>query len=252
MFISSIFFSLMAFLLKLLYLNSQVTTYEVTYWQSIMMIFLNMVLFKAYKKDHLEVPRGLRTTVIVRGFTGFVGMSGFYLALEFTDLSKATALYWTNPMFTAFISSVMLNEMLTFLDWMAIFISFAGIIVIENPWSIHTLIETSSELVTTQNLIGSSAAIIGAVFFAVSQMQTRKLGKKVHFLVPPFYQAIVSAFIAPLLMFIMLRYRQTDTTTYGYYELGMVVLLSLSMFVAQVFQTKSYQNDKAGRVAPVN
>jgi drug/metabolite transporter (DMT)-like permease len=83
-------------------------------------------------------------------------------------------------------------------------------------------------------------------------MQTRKLGKRVHFLVPPFYQAIVSAFIAPLLMFIMLRYRQSETTTYGYYELGMVVLLSLSMFVAQIFQTKSYQNDKAGRVAPVN
>jgi len=38
-------------------------------------------------------------------------------------------------------------------------------------------------------------------------MQTRKLGKKVHFLVPPFYQAIFSAFIAPLIMFIMLRYR---------------------------------------------
>lgn len=55
-----------------------------------------------------------------------------------------------------------------------------------------------------------------------------------------------------MLMFIMLRYRQSETTTYGYYELGMVVLLSLSMFAAQVFQTKSYQNDKAGRVAPVN
>jgi drug/metabolite transporter (DMT)-like permease len=235
MLISSLFFSMMAFLLKLLYINSEVTTYEVTYWQSLIMIFLNMVLFRVYKKDHMEVPKGLRNTIILRGFTGFVGMSGFYLALEFTDLSKATALYWTNPMITALISSCMLHEILTFLDWLAIFVSFAGIIVIENPWTISTLIETTSETVSTQSLIGSSAAIIGAVFFAVSQMQTRKLGKRVHFLVPPFYQAIVSAFIAPLLMFIMLRYRTTETTTYGIYELGMVVLISLSMFVAQIF-----------------
>lgn len=32
MLISAIFFSLMAFVLKMLYLNSNVSTYEVTYW----------------------------------------------------------------------------------------------------------------------------------------------------------------------------------------------------------------------------
>ena len=100
--------------------------------------------------------------------------------------------------------------------------------------------------------LGSLAAIGGAISFSISQMQTRKLGKKVHFLVPPFYQAIFSAFVAPLIMFIMLRYRQNETTRYGWYEFWMLVLISLSQFIAQVFQTKSYQNDKAGRVAPVN
>lgn len=78
------------------------------------------------------------------------------------------------------------------------------------------------------------------------------MGKKVHFLVPPFYQAIFSAFVAPLIMFIMLRYRQNETSHYGWYEVWMLVLISLLLFTSQVFQTKSYQNDKAGRVAPVN
>lgn len=32
----------------------------------------------------------------------------------------------------------------------------------------------------------------------------------------------------------------------------MLILISLLLFTSQVFQTKSYQNDKAGRVAPVN
>ncbi len=57
MLISAMFFSLMAFLLKLLYLNSHCSTYEVTYWQSIIMMVLNFSLFKVYSKDHLLVPQ---------------------------------------------------------------------------------------------------------------------------------------------------------------------------------------------------
>ena len=56
MFISALFVSLMAFLLKLLYLNSNCSTYEVTYWQSIIMMVLNFSLFKVYSKDHMLVP----------------------------------------------------------------------------------------------------------------------------------------------------------------------------------------------------
>jgi drug/metabolite transporter (DMT)-like permease len=36
-------------------------------------------------------------------------------------------------MFTALISSCWLKEMLSLVDWAAIFVSFAGIIVIQNP-----------------------------------------------------------------------------------------------------------------------
>ena len=53
-------------------------------------------------------------------------------------------------------------------------------------------------------------------------------------------------------MFVMLRYRQDLTTKYGWYEFWMLIANSLTLFVAQIFQTKAYQNDKAGRIAPVN
>lgn len=63
-------------------------------------------------------------------------------------------------------------------------------------------------------------------------MQTRKLGKKVHFLVVPFYQAIFSAFIAPVLMIFQIRYRASATTVYGWYEVLMIILISICMFLA--------------------
>lgn len=79
--ISSLAYTLMAFLLKLLYIKSSVSTFEVTYWQSIMMAFLNFFLFKAYTQDHLKVPMNMRRTLVLRSIFGFFGMTGYYLAL---------------------------------------------------------------------------------------------------------------------------------------------------------------------------
>ena len=128
--ISSAAYTLMAFTLKNLYLKSSVSTFEVTYWQSIVMGVLNFSLFKVYGKDHLQVPRNMRTTLILRSIFGFLGTIGYYLALQYTDLSKATILFWTNPVFTAIIAYFMINEHLNFIDWLAIFVSFFGILVI--------------------------------------------------------------------------------------------------------------------------
>lgn len=94
------------------------------------MMALNFILFKVYQKDHMDVPNNMRATLILRAVSGFFGMTGYYLALQYTDLSKATTLYWTNPVFTAVISYLWINESLNFVDWLAIFISFFGIIVI--------------------------------------------------------------------------------------------------------------------------
>lgn len=48
MLVAAMFFSLMAFILKLLYLHSDINTYEVSYWQSMIMGILNFFLFKMY------------------------------------------------------------------------------------------------------------------------------------------------------------------------------------------------------------
>ena len=240
-------FTASAFLLKYFYLNSQISTYEFTYWNSIVMGALNLFLFKTYQKDHMLVRDDMRSTLIIRSICAFLGTTGFYLALQYTDLSKATALYWTNPMITAVLSYFIINESLSFIDWLAILCSFIGILIIQNPWTKLSDVNRSFD-----DNMGALAAVGGAIFYAIAQMQTRKLGKKVHFLIPPFYQAIFSAFISPLLMILFLRYRTAHTTNYGLFECLMIVLISICLFGAQVFTTKAFQNDKAGRIAPVN
>jgi drug/metabolite transporter (DMT)-like permease len=218
-------FTVCAFLLKLLYMNSNINTYEFTYWNSIVMGILNLCLFKLNNKDHLLVRDDMRTTLVLRSICAFIGATGFYLALQYTDLSKATVLYWTNPMMTAMLSYFWINEALSFVDWLAIFVSFAGILVIQNPW--EKFANTGRSMDDT---MGAIAALVGAVFYAIAQMQTRKMGKKVHFLITPLYQAVFSAFIAPLLMIVFLRYRTAHTTLYGWYEIVMIIIISVFMF----------------------
>ena len=60
MFISAAFFTASAAMLKVLYLNSDISTYEFTYWQSIVIGVLNLFWFKMYHKDHLLVRDDMR------------------------------------------------------------------------------------------------------------------------------------------------------------------------------------------------
>jgi hypothetical protein len=81
MFISAAFFTASAALLKYLYLNSAINTYEFTYWQSLVMAALNLFLFKTFNKDHMLVRDDMRTTLIIRSIAAFLGSTGFFLAI---------------------------------------------------------------------------------------------------------------------------------------------------------------------------
>ena len=81
MMISSITAALMAFILKELYLNSNITAFEVTYWQSMIIILVEYVMLKWSKKDIFNVPDGIRITFILRCIAGFLGTLGYFLAL---------------------------------------------------------------------------------------------------------------------------------------------------------------------------
>ena len=54
--ISALFFSIMALLLKVLYTYSEITAYEVTYWQNLLMTIAQYLMMRLVKKDPYAVP----------------------------------------------------------------------------------------------------------------------------------------------------------------------------------------------------
>lgn len=62
--ISSMAFSLMSFALKNLYLHSNVTAYEVTYWQNMLQIVFYYIMVRLRNQDHFKVPNNLRISIV--------------------------------------------------------------------------------------------------------------------------------------------------------------------------------------------
>ena len=79
--LSALFYSVMAFVLKLLYMHSAINAYEVTYWQNIIAVIINYIWLRILQRDPFQVPQGLRYTLILRNFTGFIGITFYYLAI---------------------------------------------------------------------------------------------------------------------------------------------------------------------------
>lgn len=71
-------------------------------------------------------------------------------------------------MMTAVIAYFIINETLNFIDWLAIFVSFFGILVIQNPWARDAMEREAGKEKSIIDTLGSLAALGGAVFFAIA------------------------------------------------------------------------------------
>jgi len=99
-----------------------------------------------------------------------MGITGYYLAIQYIDLSKAAVLYWTNPMMTAVIAYFWLHEAVSCVDWIAIGCSFTGIIFIQNPLAMNFVEKIMSKEARVIETLGSLAALGGAVFISISMI----------------------------------------------------------------------------------
>ena len=129
--LSAFSFALMGCGLKYLYSHvMEISSFEVIYWKQFSMMFFEYFFIKATGHDHMEVPKDLRVTVLLRAITGFGGLAGYFTATKFTNLSKATVLFWTNPIFTALYARIFLKEQISCYDWVAILLAFFGVVLL--------------------------------------------------------------------------------------------------------------------------
>jgi len=186
-------FSAMSCGLKILYRHVEISAFEVIYWKSLSMILFEYVFIKWSGGDHMETKKELRLTILLRGVTGFIGLACLFTAIQLTSLSKASCLFWSNPIFTALYSRFFLSEKLSNFDWVAIFVCFFGVFLLQNPFSTGStsLQADVAKIDPFLDMAGSAVAIIGAMIVAFALMLMRKMAGQMHFMISPFYYAIV-------------------------------------------------------------
>ncbi len=83
--------------------------------------------------DPVCPPEALSRVMLLRTICEITGRSFFALAIVLTPLSSASAILQATPLVVVIGASLFLNEKVTLSHWIAIFLGFAGVIMIVRP-----------------------------------------------------------------------------------------------------------------------
>ena len=82
----------------------------------------------------IEIPKKYHRLIIVRACVGFGGINGFWGATKFLPTSIAVCLDSLFSVWMTLMARVVLKEKLSYLDIVALFFGFIGILLINDPF----------------------------------------------------------------------------------------------------------------------
>lgn len=175
--------------------------------------------------------------LLLRGLLGFAALSCFYYALTVLPLADATVIQYTNPVWTALIAAVVLDERLRRIEGLGIVASLAGVLLLVRP---TFLFEGGGGL----HLVHAGIALAGALFSAAAYVTVRVLGATEDPLVIVFWFALVNVVVAVPLAAPSAVW--PDAT-------GWLLLLGVGVSAqgSQVLLTRGLGEERAGRAMAV-
>lgn len=107
---------------------------EMTYFVSIILMVMFLTKMYFHGDNFFPMPKNVRVTYIIRCLVGSTCNLTFLFSLQYISFAKASVIFWTSPVFTAVMAHYVLHERLSIYDWLALFIAFLGILLIQNPF----------------------------------------------------------------------------------------------------------------------
>ena len=243
--LSNLAFAGMTVLLKKIFLETNITIFEVTYFRGWSLFFFNLAYAKTISVSILDISPIAAKQLLGRVFFGIFAMSTFYLSNKLLPVSLAAALSATDPIFTAIIGWFLFSEKLSRFDIVALVLAFAGVLLIVlNPMRV----QSSSEPYNPYYML---VPLFSAVACGFVYNYTRQLAQIVHWIVAPTYFGLGISCIVPIFMFI-----STSLTMHLTNYTVMIGLLILVMYIlgwlGQMLMSKALQIEVAGRVTVIN
>ena len=230
---SALCFSVMSVLVKLA--GRSLPTMEIVLARGVVILLVTRSLLARRGVS----PWGRRKGVLLlRGLLGFAALSCFYFALTVLPLADATVIQYTNPVWTALIAAVVLDERLRRIEVVGTVASLVGVVLLVRP---TVLFGTAAASLDPLHV---AVALSGAVFSAAAYVTVRILGATEDPLVIVFWFAMVN--VAAAVPLAAPSAVWPDATGWL-----LLVGVGVSAQVAQVLLTMGLGEERAGRAMSI-
>ncbi|KAH9974970.1 hypothetical protein BGW80DRAFT_1204450 [Lactifluus volemus] len=201
-------------------------------------------------------PKGVRTLLVSRGFTGFISLAGVYFSLQHLSLSDAMVIKFIVPILTGFSGAIFLKESLTLKEILASFASFSGVIMIARPQFLFGGLQENlfdavapgkrmQSIMSARHCLTSRAAsLIGVLGAAGGYTLLRAIGKRAHPLHALAYFSLECVVLSSMSMMIF-KIPLVIPTRVSW--LVLMLLIGIFSLVAQVLLALGFQRETASR-----
>ncbi|KAF8752903.1 hypothetical protein RHS01_07348 [Rhizoctonia solani] len=256
---SQFFFSLMNLSVKFLTaLDDPVPTLEV----------VAIRMFITWSSRSYPRSEGCQEVVGYSGVVGFFGLFGLYYSLHYMSLSDATVLTFLAPTVTAAFGFLFLREAVSWKQAVAGLASLAGVVLIAKPTSLFggsdradtgagaggPVVTEAERMVAVGYVLfhprvnrltrGSSVAMLGVLGASAAYISLRVIGKRAHPMHTMSYFSVWCVLVSVV----------AGIATHGQWVfprqwtwIGMLIVVGLFGFLAQLFLTLGLQRETASR-----
>ncbi|KAG1745000.1 uncharacterized protein EDB91DRAFT_171449 [Suillus paluster] len=191
-------------------------------------------------------PKGVRTILVIRGITGFFGLSGLYWSLQYLSVADATVLIFLTPLTAAVAGCIFLNEGYSIKQAVAGLCSLLGVVLIARPAFLFGSPDDIPQGLYTsaQRLTAVGACMISVLGNTGAYTSIRAIGKRAHPMHVMTFFSLWSTIIASLGMVVFDVPIVYPTSWMWIFLLFMVGVFG---FVAQSLFTMGLQRETVSR-----
>ncbi|KAF9039209.1 hypothetical protein BJ165DRAFT_1531307 [Panaeolus papilionaceus] len=196
-------------------------------------------------------PKGVRLLLVFRGLVGYFGLFGIYYSLQFLTLSDATVLTFLTPIMTGIAGALLLGENFTKRQAFAGLISLAGVVLIARPAALFGNSgqpDPGEKGTSSERLVAVGVALLGVLGATGAYTSIRAIGTRAHpmhsmtfFSLSCVIVSTISMIFAPSVAPIVIPTRLL--------WIGLLLMIGLVGFVAQLLLTMGLQKETVGRGA---
>ncbi|KAF8495942.1 drug/metabolite transporter [Russula emetica] len=217
-------------------------------WVRMIITYIGSVAYMLWRKipDPVLGPKDVRRLLVVRGFTGFIGLAGMYFSLGRLSLSDATMLTFLTPILTGFSGAIFLKEDLSFRNLLSGLCSFFGVILIARPQFLFggPKGDPSEGMPSKDRMQSVAIGLIGVLGATGAYTLIRAIGKRAH----TFHSIAFFSFNCVLVSTLgMVLFKTSPVIPTNVTWLAMLLLIGILGLTSQTLLVMGLQRETASR-----